>query len=84
MRVPKYKDIVRLTLFRRYDKLLNNTTSIYQGYDRAIATTGGLSPYKNVKRLRFDFNQELAAIKLADGAKIYLEYVRMPALANSS
>ena len=51
MRVPKYKDIVRLTLFGRYDKLLNDTTSIYQGYDRAIATTGGLPPYKNVKLL---------------------------------
>ena len=84
MRVPKYKDIVRLTLFGRYDKLLNDTTSIYQGYDRVIATTGGPSTYQNVKRLRFDFNQELAAIKLADGAQLYLEYVRMPALANSS
>ena len=45
---------------------------------------GGTSTYKNVKRLRFDFNQELAALKLADGAQLFLEYVRMPALANSS
>lgn len=46
--------------------------------------TGGYSPYKNTKRLRFDLNQELQAIKLADNAQIYLEYVRMPALSTSS
>jgi hypothetical protein len=36
MRVPKYKDTVRLTLFGRYDKLNNDTTSIYAGYDRVL------------------------------------------------
>ena len=31
-----------MTLFGRHDKLLNDTTSIYQGYDRyATTTTGG-------------------------------------------
>ena len=41
MRVSKYKDNVRLTLFGRYDKLLNDTTSIYAGYDRALTTQVG-------------------------------------------
>jgi hypothetical protein len=41
MRVPKYKDIARLTLYGRYDKLINDTTSIYPGYDRALTTTTG-------------------------------------------
>ena len=41
MRVSKYKDTVRLTLFGRYDKLLNDTTSIYAGYDRALTTQVG-------------------------------------------
>ena len=41
MRVPKYKDIIKLTLFGRYDKLINDTTSIYAGYDRALTTQVG-------------------------------------------
>jgi hypothetical protein len=41
MRVPKYKDTVRLTLFGRYDKLLNDTTSIYTGYDKSLTTQVG-------------------------------------------
>ena len=40
--VLKYRDVIRMTLFGRHDKLLNDTTSIYQGYDRyATTTTGG-------------------------------------------
>ena len=47
-------------------------------------TIGGYSPYQNTKRLRFDLNQELQALKLADNADIYLEFVRMPALSVNS
>jgi len=40
--VIKYRDVIRMTLFGRHDKNINDTTSIYQGYDRyAITTTGG-------------------------------------------
>ena len=40
--VLKYRDVIRMTLFGRHDKNLNDTTSIYQGYDRyATTTTGG-------------------------------------------
>jgi len=40
--VLKYRDVIRMTLFGRHDKNINDTTSIYQGYDRyAITTTGG-------------------------------------------
>ena len=45
---------------------------------------GGYSPYQNTKRLRFDLNQELQALRLADNADIYLEFVRMPALSVNS
>ena len=47
-------------------------------------TTGGYSPYKNMKKLRFDLNQELQALRLSDNAELYLEYVRMPALSTNS
>ena len=45
---------------------------------------GGYSPYQNTKRLRFDLNQELQSLRLADNAELYLEYVRMPALSVNS
>ena len=42
MIVHKYRDVIRMTLFGRHDKNINDTTSIYQGYDRyATTTTGG-------------------------------------------
>ena len=41
MRVLKYRDVTRLTLYGRYDKNINDTTSIYSGYDRALTTTTG-------------------------------------------
>ena len=41
MRVLKYRDITRLTLYGRYDKNINGATSIYSGYDRALTTTTG-------------------------------------------
>ena len=42
MIVHKYRDVIRMTLFGRHDKNVNDTTSIYQGYDRyATTTTGG-------------------------------------------
>ena len=46
--------------------------------------TGAYSPYQNTKRLRFDLNQELQALRLSDNAELYLEYVRMPALSVNS
>jgi hypothetical protein len=40
--VLKYRDVIRMTLFGRHDKNINDTSSIYQGYDRyATTTTGG-------------------------------------------
>jgi len=47
-------------------------------------TTGGYSLYQNIKRLRFDLNQEFQAIRIANGAVIFLEFIRMPALTNLS
>jgi hypothetical protein len=47
-------------------------------------TIGGYSLYQNFKRLRFDFNQEFQYIKLANGAVMFLEFIRMPALTNTS
>jgi hypothetical protein len=44
-------------------------------------TNGGYSPYKNMKKSRFDLNQELQASRPSDNAELYLEYVRMPALS---
>jgi len=42
MMVHKYRDVIRMTLFGRHDKNINDATSIYQGYDRyATTTTGG-------------------------------------------
>ena len=40
--VNKYRNVIHMTLFCRHGKNLNDTTSIYQGYDRyATTTTGG-------------------------------------------
>ena len=40
--VKKYRDVIRMTLFGRHDKNINDATSIYKGYDRyATTTTGG-------------------------------------------
>jgi len=47
-------------------------------------TIGGYSLYQNIKRLRFDLNQEFQAIRIANGAVIFLEFIRMPALTNLS
>ena len=41
MRVLKYRDVTRLTFYGRYDKNINDATSIYAGFDRALATTTG-------------------------------------------
>ena len=56
-------------------------TAILNPYTIVI---GGQSPYQNIKRLRFDLNQEFSQLQLADGAHLYLEYVRMPALGANS
>jgi len=47
-------------------------------------TVGGYSPYQNIKRLRFDLSQEFQSIKIANGAVIFLEFIRMPALTGIS
>ena len=47
-------------------------------------TIGGNSAYQNIKKLRFDFNQEFQSIRLATGAVMFLEFIRMPALTNLS
>ena len=47
-------------------------------------TTGGYSLYQNIKRLRFDLNQEFQSIRIANGAVLFLEFIRMPALTNIS
>ena len=39
--VNKYRDVIRMTLFGRHDKNLNDANSIYQGYDRYQQTTTG-------------------------------------------
>jgi hypothetical protein len=45
---------------------------------------GGNSLYQNIKKLKFDFNQEFQTIRLANGAVMFLEFIRMPALTNIS
>ena len=47
-------------------------------------TTGGYSLYQNIKRLRFDLNQEFQSIRIANGAVLFLEFIRMPGLTNIS
>ena len=47
-------------------------------------TMGGNSPYQNIKRLRFDLSQEFQSIKIANGAVLFLEFIRMPALTGLS
>jgi len=39
--IKKYKDVVKMTLFGRNDKLITDTTSIYSGYDRTLTTLEG-------------------------------------------
>ena len=41
MRALKYRDITRLTFYGRYDKNINDATTIYAGFDRALTTTTG-------------------------------------------
>jgi hypothetical protein len=68
------------------------TVSVYGGGLPSASITlypsntiiGGYSPYPNTKRLRFDLNQVLQALRLADNAEIYLEFVRMPGLSVNS
>ena len=68
------------------------TVSIYGGVTATVTavlnpyniTVGGYSLYQNIKRLRFDLNQEFQPIRLANGAVIFLEFIRMPALTNIS
>jgi hypothetical protein len=38
----------------------------------------------NIKRFRFDLNQEYQSIRLANGAVMFLEYIRIPAWSNLS
>ena len=38
--------------------------------------------YQNIKQLRFDFHQEFQCIKLANGAAMFSEFIRMPELTN--
>jgi hypothetical protein len=51
---------------------------------KGLALMAGYSPYPSTKRLRFDLNQELKALRLADNGEIYLEFVRMPGLSVNS
>ena len=37
----KFKDVVKMVLFGRNDKLITDTSSIYSGYDRNIQTLVG-------------------------------------------
>ena len=64
-----------------YGANLPNATATLNPYSLTI---GSISKYNNVKKLRFDLNQELSTLKLADGAHLYLEYIRMPALTVNS
>jgi hypothetical protein len=45
---------------------------------------GGYSLYQNIKRLRFDLNQEFQSIRIANGAVLVLEFTSMPGLTNIS
>ena len=60
---------------------LTTTTATLNPFN---TTVGGYSLYQNIKRLRFDLNQEFQPIRLANGAVIFLEFIRMPALTNVS
>ena len=56
--VTKYRDVIRMTLFGRHDKNINDTTSIYQGYDRyATTTTGVLILFQSVIMEQLDLEQ---------------------------
>ena len=60
---------------------LPSTTAVLNPYTLDF---GGYSLYQNIKRLRFDLNQEFQSIRIANGAVIFLEFIRMPALTNLS
>ena len=60
---------------------LPSTTAVLNPY---TLNFGGYSLYQNIKRLRFDLNQEFQSIRIANGAVIFLEFIRMPALTNIS
>ena len=60
---------------------LPTTTATLNPYN---ITTGGYSLYQNIKRLRFDLNQEFQSIRIANGAVLFLEFIRMPGLTNIS
>ena len=60
---------------------LPSTTAVLNPY---TLNFGGYSLYQNIKRLRFDLNQEFQSIRIANGAVIFLEFIRMPALTNLS
>ena len=68
------------------------TVSVYGGglptslatFNPISVTVGGYSPYQNIKRLRFDLSQEFQSIKIANGAVLFLEFIRMPGLTNLS
>jgi hypothetical protein len=45
---------------------------------------GGYSLYQNIKRLRFDLNQEYQSIRIANGAVMFLEFIRMRSLTTLS
>ena len=60
---------------------LPTSTAVLNPYN---IVTGGTSQYQNIKRIRFELNQEFSQLNLADGAHLYIEYVRMPALGINS
>ncbi len=64
-----------------YSGGLPTATAILNPYN---ITTGGYSLYQNIKRLRFDLNQEFQSIRIANGAVLFLEFIRMPAFTNTS
>jgi hypothetical protein len=60
---------------------LPTTTAVLNPYNTTI---GGYSLYQNIKRLRFDLNQEFQSKMIANGAVLFLEFIRMPGLTNIS
>jgi hypothetical protein len=68
------------------------TVSVYGGgLPTAIATLNlynitndGYSLYQNIKSLRFDLNQEFQLKRKTNNAVLFLEFIRIPALTNTS
>ena len=58
MRVSKYRDVIRTTFFGRNDKNLNDTTSIYNGFDRnqTVQIGGGISALTLTNAGTYGFN----------------------------